>query len=292
MPIIVKQRLQGGPSVYGLLLGSMGAGSLVAAVLLPRLSRFVSFDKRQQLAALFLTVGLVSMATVTNLWVLSPLLVLSGMGWLMAMVGFNIATQQLAPSWVQARVLSFYVLFSQGGLAVGSFLWGSIASHAGLSSTLGMAAVGTLGGLAAPLALPITRLLKDLDTASAGHDLDARLSAVASPDDGPVLVTVEYRIDPAEAAGFLRAVHELEPIRRRDGAIRWEVYRDLEEPGRWVEQFVVESWAEHVRQHMRLTRRDAKKQAQVHRFHVGSDRPRVAHCLFERVPRDLFPWGR
>lgn len=288
IPVVVKQRLHGGPREYGLLLGALGVGSLIAAMLLPRVTKRFSYDRRQQAAALFFAVGIVAMATVKNLWILLPLLVLAGIGWLTAMVSFNVATQLLAPQWVQARALSFYVLFSQGGLAVGSFLWGSFATHTSVETTLLVAAVGALGGLAAPLVLPITKILKDLDTASAGHDLDARLSAVADHDDGPVLVTIEYQIDPARAHEFLSAVKGLEPIRRRDGAIRWEIYRDLEQPGRWVEQFVVESWAEHLRQHTRMTRRDAEKQMHVRHFHLGPEKPKVAHCIFERIQRDPF----
>lgn len=288
IPVVVKYQLHGGPREYGLLLGALGVGSLVAAMLLPRASKHLSYDRRQQLAAVCFAVGLFAMATISNLWILLPLLVLSGIGWLTAMVSFNVATQLLAPQWVQARALSFYVLFSQGGLAVGSFLWGSFATHAGVEMTLVLAGIGMLGGLAAPLVLPITHLLKNIDTASAGHDLDARLSTVAEHDDGPVLVTVEYQIDPERAHEFLSAVRSLESIRRRDGAIRWEIYRDLEQPGRWVEQFVVESWAEHLRQHNRMTRRDAEKQMHVRHFHRGPEKPRVAHCIFERIQRDPF----
>jgi hypothetical protein len=98
-------------------------------------------------------------------------------------------------------------------------------------------------------------------------------------DRGPVLVTVEYRIDEADAAEFLRALHAFSAARRRDGAYAWGVFEDVERPGRFLEYFLSHSWLEHLRQHRRVTRADQALQERVRALHRGADRPRVTHYL-------------
>jgi hypothetical protein len=109
------------------------------------------------------------------------------------------------------------------------------------------------------------------------------VSVEPRPDDGPVLITVEYRIDPADAEHFVAAMEELARIRRRDGAYRWELYADLERPGFYLETFVVDSWSEHLRQHERLTVDDLELTRLAHSFHRGDEPPVVRHMLWARA---------
>jgi hypothetical protein len=107
------------------------------------------------------------------------------------------------------------------------------------------------------------------------------LSQIASqpePDEGPVLVTIEYRVDPGKVAEFLDALHDYERIRRRDGAVRWGVYYDAEDPGVYLENFIVESWAEHTRQHDRFTVADRKFEERVLSLAFGP--PKTRHFLY------------
>jgi hypothetical protein len=110
------------------------------------------------------------------------------------------------------------------------------------------------------------------------------------PDDGPVMITVEYRVDPADAERFVLAMHELRRIRRRDGAHRWELYADLERPGFYLEMFVVDSWSEHLRQHGRLTVADLEVTKLTRSFHRGDGPPEVRHMLW--APATLEPGER
>jgi len=98
------------------------------------------------------------------------------------------------------------------------------------------------------------------------------------PNQGPVLVTVEYEVDPKKADEFLEALHKFARVRRRDGASRWGVYRDTEHPAQYVETFIVESWAEHLRQHKRLTRGDRDLEENVSRFE--SKPVKVRHFIY------------
>ena len=94
-----------------------------------------------------------------------------------------------------------------------------------------------------------------------------------------MLVTVEYEIDPADAAAFRAALAPLAEERRRDGAFLWQVFVDAEKPRRQVEVFMLESWLAHLRQHERVTEADRAVQARVNAFHRGPGRPRVTHLI-------------
>jgi hypothetical protein len=112
---------------------------------------------------------------------------------------------------------------------------------------------------------------------------------VDEPDaeEGPVLVTLEYRIDPETSQEFDRAIHELGRIRRRDGASRWGVFRDVADPGRRLETFLVASWSEHMRQHERLTEADHATEDAVRALHLGEGAPVVSHLVADHLPESL-----
>jgi Transmembrane secretion effector len=84
---------------------------------------------------------------------------------------------------------------------------------------------------------------------------DPVVTLMPGPDDGPVLVTVTYKVAAANMSSFRDAMRRVEGHRRRTGAYRWGLFRDLADPDRFLETFVVSSWAEHLRQHQRVTTR-------------------------------------
>jgi hypothetical protein len=98
-------------------------------------------------------------------------------------------------------------------------------------------------------------------------------------EHGPVLVTVEYLVDTAHAGEFARAMQPMRRIRRRDGAIRWGLFEDAATPGRYIETFVVASWAEHLRQHERVTVSDREAETRAIAFHQGAEPPKVTHWI-------------
>lgn len=175
-----------------------------------------------------------------------------GVAWIAMMASLNGAAQTAAPAWVRARVLGLYLIVFQGGLGLGSALWGLAAQHLGASIALAAAAGAACVGLAAILRWPL-RAITPLDLEPSAHWSEPHVDVVPAPDDGPVRVEVEYRVDPANAGAFVKALGDLEPIRRRDGAVSWAVYHDPADEGRYVEAFIVESWLEHLRQHERIT---------------------------------------
>jgi hypothetical protein len=197
----------------------------------------------------------------------------------MAMLStLNVAAQTATAAWVRARVLGVYMLAFFGGWACGSALWGWIAGRAGISPTLLIAAVGLVVGLVTGIRFKL-RCGEDLDLTPSAHWPEPKVQAQPAAQTGPVLVTIEYQINPGDAHAFTQAARASGEIKRRDGAVYWNLFRDTADPGRFVETFIVESWDEHIRQHGRLTQADRQIDDRVQAFHKGAERPKISHLI-------------
>jgi len=207
-------------------------------------------------------------------------LFLGGIAWIALLSTFNVAAQTVTAAWVRARVLGVYMLAFFGGFAGGSALWGWIAGRAGISLTLLVAAVALVAGLTTGIRFKL-RCGENLDLTPSSHWPEPKVQAEPEPQAGPVLVTIEYQIDPADAPAFAQAARSSGEIKRRDGAFYWNLFRDTADPGRFVETFIVDSWAEHVRQHGHLTKADREVEERVKRFHLGKSSPKISHLIAE-----------
>jgi quinol monooxygenase YgiN len=205
----------------------------------------------------------------------------AGMAWITMLSALNVAAQMAAPGWVKARALAVYMVVFQGAMTAGSTLWGVLAGQADVRTALLVAAAGQLVAVVAAFWRPLGGAA--LDLAPSMHWPAPDVGDVA-PDRGPVMVTVEYRVDPARVGAFTREMDRLRRIRRRDGAISWSLYEDPADPGLMVETFVLESWLEHLRQHERVTEADHALQDEIARFHLGPDRPAVRHLITPARP--------
>jgi MFS family permease len=279
LPIVALGRLGLSDSSFGLLMGCVGCGAILGATMLPRLRRRFTFDRMIALASLGLAGGLVALAYVPWAELVAVTLLLTGACWLMVLSSLNTSAQRVAPGWVRARTLAAFQLVMQGGLAIGSLTWGLVTGAADVETALTIAAAGLVVGVALSRRWPLGET-EHSDLTPAGAWSDPHVDIEPQPDDGPVLVTVEYEIDPADAERFVPAMEALGRVRRRDGGYRWGVYADLEEPGRYLETFVVDSWSEHLRQHDRLTVADLELTDLVGTFHRGDAPPQVRHLLW------------
>jgi MFS family permease len=218
------------------------------------------------------------LATVHIFPLLCIVMLFAGVAWMALMSSFNISVQALVPAWVRARVLAIYLLVFFGGMALGSAVWGTVATRFGISAALLYAAGALLMGLVAAPFFPL-RSEETLDLEPSLHWSDPIIISEPRPEDGPVLVTVDYQIDPERAGEFVAAMREVKRILRRDGATRWGLFADPAQPGHYVETFLVESWAEHMRQHARVTNEDRAAQDAVRAFHLSEAAPVVTHLI-------------
>jgi len=277
LPLVARRLLGGDAGFYGLLLGAVGAGAIVGALTLPRLREGLGVE-RLMLAAAFTAAAVVAgLAIGPPQWMALLLLFVMGGAWIAALTTLNGTMQGVLPNWVRGRGLAIYITVFNGASAAGSLGWGLLAEAAGLREALAVAAV-TLAGTAL-LALRRPLPVGEADLSPSAHWREPTQAEPVAGERGPVLITIAYAVDPGDRDAFLAGLGELARERRRDGAYAWGVTEDVAEPSRIVEWFMVESWAEHQRQHARVTAADAAAQAAVLAFHRAPEPPFVTHLV-------------
>ncbi len=281
LPLVAKNELHSESTGFGLLLGCLGVGSVLGALIIGRLRQLLAPDLIATCAvALFGLVNL-ALAYLQNFSAVMLLMLAAGVGWMCTNSTLSTAAQTSLPAWVRARGLAVYLLVFQGAMAVGSVIWGEVASYLGLRTTLAIAAVTLLAAAAATCRLKLVSF-PGIDTTPSYHWPEPPPLSGFHPEHGPVLVTVEYLVEPQRGKAFAHAMKAVRQIRRRDGAIRWGLYEDAAEPGRFLETFVVDSWAEHLRQHERVTVSDREMEALAQAFHLGPEPPKITHLIAAR----------
>jgi MFS family permease len=278
LPIVTEQELHGTATGYGVLLGCIGSGAVLGAFLLAKFRQRFSPDQIVIAAGILWGLATLSLGFVKSFPLASLAMFAGGVAWVSETSSFNVAAQTVLPAWVRARALSVYLLVFQGGMAISSVVWGSLADRYGIRTSFIVA--GTV--------LLLTPLLAKWFPLREGEERDITISprwpepvfkTPPDPERGPVLVQVEYLVSLQDSTAFTQAIQELGRIRRRDGAIRWGIFEDAAVPGRFIESFLVENWAEYLRQHERMTLADSEIEMEIQRFHRGPEPPRIGHLL-------------
>jgi len=284
LPLVARDRLDGDAGTYALLLSSMGLGAIGAVLLMPYVRRRVSRDRLVSGAIALQAVSMMVLAEATSRWLAVPASIIGGMAWVGVYNPLTVAAQISLPDWVRARGMAVYQATTMGGVTLGSVVWGQVAELSSIEAALVAAGAGGL------LSLPLLWRYR----VGGGRELDLRPANIAADffsaqtienDQGPVLVTMEYRIDPERAEEFNAVMAESRRWRLRMGAIYWGLFRDITDPGRFVEHFLVESWLDRLRQIERLTAEDIALRDRKAQFHLGNDPPLMTHLVMESLKR-------
>lgn len=278
LPLVAKDLLGGASGLFGVLLGAVGAGAVGGAILLPRLKAALGPDRTVAAGTAGTAAVLAALAAVPSQGFAVAACVLAGASWIAVLSSLHVSAQTALPDWVRARGLSVFLMVFFGSMALGSVVWGQVATWAGIPAALLVAAAGALLGIAASRRARLNQGAA-LDLAPSMHWPEPVTPKDIEPDRGPVMVTIEYRIESADTAAFLAAIGRFSHQRRRDGAYDWGILEDAAEPGRWVEYFLVDSWLAHLRQHERVTGADRAAQDAVNAFHRGDGPPGVRHLI-------------
>lgn len=289
MPLLVRQELHGGPATYGLFLGALGIGAIAGAFILPPLRARISRDWILAGATVLYAASMLALAHSGSIVFGMLAMFFSGTAWISVISSSMAAAQVALPAWVRARGLAYFWVVFMGGMALGSAVWGEVASWVGIPYALTIAAVGAIVGIIATWRFQIGPH-EIFDLTPTLHWTTPHVRDEKEMDRGPVMVMIEYRIDPSKLEQFAEALHHVRRLRRRDGAFMWEMFTDFEEEGRVVECFMVESWLEHLRQHERETAADRHIYKKAHAFHIGDRSPRVTHYIGGHMREGQYFW--
>jgi len=287
LPLEARALGSGSALVYGLLLGAFGAGAVAGAFALAPLRTRVSSETLARGTFTGFALCASVLAAASNVWIASAALLLGGACWVTALSTFNVTVQLSTPRWVLGRALSLYQMAAFGGMASGSWLWGHVAEGSGLGNALLWAALGMLAGAALGRLVPLPdRERLDLDPLNRWQRPNVELDLL--PRSGPIAITVEYRILTADTQDFLDVMTERRRMRRRDGARRWTLSRDLEHPERWTESYQVPTWTEYLRYNERATRDDAFIGDRLRALHADDGPPAVHRMIVRRAGRTRY----
>jgi MFS family permease len=277
LPLVARQQAQSGPALYGILLGAIGAGAVGGAFALARLKERLGADGLLAAGTLGTAVAAVvfGLSHTSSITFLASLI--AGVSWIASLSVLNVSAQVALPDWVRGRGLAVFVTVFFGSMSLGSVIWGEVGTLAGVSPALLLAAAGAL------LGIPLTWSWKlqtgaEVDFSPSLHWATPITTHAVEEDRGPVLVTVEYHIDPKNRAAFLRSLGRYSQERRRDGAYQWGLFEDPAVDGRFIETFMTDSWLEHLRSHERVTKADRSLEQIVWRFQVNGA-PKTTHLL-------------
>jgi MFS family permease len=268
LPLVAKDMHGGGPATFTVMLACLGAGAIFAALYFPRWRARWSRDQFVMVGTLAHALLSVLIVYVHTLWIALPAMMLVGMAWISVANSLTVSAQMALPDWVRARGMSIYQMALMGGSAAGSLLWGQVASWVNVAAAVAAAAVvGVL--MLVVLRHRSLELHADPDFSPAPIVNLPEPAIDVANDDGPVMVTVEYQIDPARAAAFTEVMQRTRRARLRQGALSWGLFRDAAQPSRFIEYFVDENFIEHQRRLARFSAFDAGLREERMAFHLG-----------------------
>ncbi|MEI9927016.1 MAG: MFS transporter [Sphingomonas sp.] len=275
-PVLSRDALGGGPISLGLLLGGFGLGAIFGAVLRTNLS--ISIATLLGRCTLIAGAATIALSLSPSTWLAIPLMALNGACWIMVLTSLSVSVQMIVPRWVVGRMISINQMSVFAGMAGGSLLWGVVARHAGVRYAFFAAGAAMVASLVLQRWFPLWSATNLDLTPRRTTPIDTLEGPVAATE-GPIVITIEYRVPPASAGDFMEAMEALGRVRRRDGAKRWSLQQDLEDGERWVERFVSASWISHLRRQMRPTFADQETSDRVAALHLG---PPVVRRAIER----------
>ncbi len=252
MPLVAKDILEGGPGTYGFLLGAFGVGAVSGGILLPFMRSHFAKEFHISMGTGIVGVAVVMLAASKLEAVSFLILVVGGAAWLQVLTLLQVAIQTRAPRWVSGRAIACYHAAMAGGIACGSWIWGTVAQQHG--TAIGVAASG--GAL-----IVVALLGRWLPTPPDSDHANENVADIADPEvmleirdrSGPIVVEIEYALDPSRAREFFDEMLEVKRIRKRNGAYGWTLTRDTVATDRWVERIVYPTWGDYLRRRNRMT---------------------------------------
>jgi MFS family permease len=284
LPLVARIQLHVGPMGYGILFACLGLGAVIGAFFLPKLRENLNCDQLIFMGAIGFSITAFIIALSKYFYFACGAMVLGGISWTAVLATLTTLVQQVVPSWVRARAISVFLAIFFGGMALGSVLWGWLASHSTIPVSLFVSAIGLIVANFLTYAL-ISGQRLILDQTPSGRLPAPIVEEAPEYEEGPVMVTIEYYVNQNQTEDFSCVMKSLRRIRLRDGAFFWYLFQDINNRKKFIECFMIESWLEHLRQHERMSVSDYDIQKKASSFHEGKNPPRVSHFIARELPR-------
>lgn len=281
LPVVAQTQLGVSAAGYGVLIGSLGIGAILAGLAMPWVRQRVPLERTVAATSILYALASLLVGMLSTQWLLCLVLMVGGAAWSLALTLLNAALLTSVPTWVRSRTIALNLLVTQGALAAGGALWGFVASRIGADWALVVAGVGLLPALAWGRHHPV-RLGEERDVTITSAELQPGLSDAAPAEAGPVAVEIRYRIMTARRTDFLAASDAVGALRRRNGARLWRLYRDLSDEACFTERFIVDSWIDYQRQLTRRTVADRQAEERLGACQQPGTPIVTAHYLAER----------
>ncbi len=149
VPLLARDVLDLGATGYGMLMSALGAGALVAAVVLSG-TRTAS-TRRMNLGGGILGLTLLGLGISRSYPLSLVLMVAAGAAGTVFTVTANTRLLLLSPARLRGRMMSLYVLLMAGTTPVGSYLLGHLANAAGTGVAVASSGLLTMAGIVAGL---------------------------------------------------------------------------------------------------------------------------------------------
>jgi MFS family permease len=278
MPIVTRDLLLGDARTYGIMLGTFGMGAVVGALNVSALRARIADEIAIRLCVIVMGAGVATVAMSRSRLLTAGALLFAGAAWTASVTLFNVGVQLAAPRWVAGRALAAYQAAIAGGIAIGSWVWGSTASLIGVKGAL------LISG-AALVASSALGLWMRMPTISGPNELsldippDPELRLSLTPRSGPIVIEIEYRVAPARARLFYAVMQQVQHSRQRNGAYGWSIARDIADPELWTERFHCPTWHDYLRQRNRSTESERALHIRATDFHMGPEPIRIRRML-------------
>ncbi len=278
LPLIAKDLLSGDELTYSYLFAAISIGAIGSALLLPRMRARWSNDQLITLASVVYGLAMIATATVHVVPLALITLGVCGAAWITVMTCAQVSAQTALPNWVKSRGISLFLTFFMGSMAIGPFVWGSIANVTDLSTSMILASLGVIAAAVVTRRWPVSGNDK-LDHTPSRHWRLPEPKIPLNPKQGPVMVCIRYQVSPRVLPEFLDLMQALGKARQRDGALDWHLMQDTQDENCYQEFFMVQSWLDRLRQHERISQQDAHLQLRIRALLVEGSAPVITHFI-------------
>ena len=284
LPIIVKDQLKADPAVYGIMLACAGVGAVSGGLARLWLRTRLGSEPLLQLAQAMIVAALIITSLSHSAVLTGFAQFLCGAGMFLSINSFTVTMQLSVPRWVVGRAMSVVSMGNMGGLALGGWLWGSLAGSVGIFATQQAAAVLLLAAMLLGTRLPLIEPDPELHRSRA-RSLPSRFAFAERDGSVPVAVQREFRIAPENLEAFLALMPERRRLRRRQGVRQWTLAQDVDDPEVWIERYQLSNWDNLQRTAERLTVEEESNLDEIIRLHRDGGRPLVRVLLEHDVGR-------